>query len=87
MAVAAEKRRRRPIARSTGARSQLRIVGDATGAVRPAGEIELVAAAVAQPAIQQALVEPGTPAPLHGHAQAELHDADKHAPRQQRQVE
>jgi hypothetical protein len=65
----------------------LRIVGDATGAVRPAGEIELVAAAVAQPAIQQALVEPGTPAPLHGHAQAELHDADKHAPRQQRQVE
>src|SRR3954462_7032747 len=59
-----------PIARSTGLGRNPRVVGDATFgvAVRPAGEIELVAAAVAQPAIKQALVEPGTPAPLHGHA-------------------
>jgi hypothetical protein len=33
------------------------------------------------------MVEPGAPAPLHGHAQAELHDAHEHAARQQRQVE
>ena len=65
-----------------------RVVGDAAFGirVRAADEIELVAAAVAKPAIEQAMVEPGAPAPLNGHAQAELHDAHEHAARQQRQV-
>ena len=66
-----------------------RVFGDAAFGirVRAADKIELVTAPVAKPAIEQAMVEPGAPAPLYGHAHAELRDAHEHAARQQRQVE
>src|SRR5262249_26628557 len=50
-------------------------------------KIELIIAAVLEPTIDEELIEPLAPSPLHRHACPELRDGQEYAPRQKRQVE
>jgi hypothetical protein len=65
------------------------VVGDAAFGVLvgAAGEIELVVAAVSEPAIEQEVVEPRAPSPLHRHARADQHDAEEDAACQKRHIQ
>ena len=65
------------------------VVGDAVFRVLviPADQIELVIAAVPQPAIEQVIVQPGAPAPLRGHARVDLGDDQQNACHQQREID
>ena len=49
--------------------------------VGAANEIELIMAAVIKPAIDETVIEPLAPSPLHRHARANLHDAQQDASR------
>jgi hypothetical protein len=65
------------------------VVGDATFGI-PVGaahKIELIIAAVLEPAIDEELIEPLAPSALHRHARAKIQDAQKHTARQKGQVE
>src|SRR5262249_55627117 len=55
--------------------------------VGTAHKIELITAAVLEPTIDEELIEPLSPSPLHGHARAQMHDGQEDASYQKRQVE
>jgi hypothetical protein len=65
------------------------VVGDAVFGVLvvAAHQVELIIAAAGEPTVDQTIVEPRAPAPLHGHARIDLHDAEEHARGQQRDVD
>ncbi len=65
------------------------IVGDPVFGVLmvAADQVELVVAAVADPAVEQMAAEPGTPAALRRHAGVDLGDRDADAGDQQREIE
>ena len=65
------------------------VVGDAIFRILvvAADQVELIVAAVAQPTVQQMIVQPRAPAPLRGHARVDLGDDEQHAADQQRKID